>query len=58
MEKILLDLLSYYLGLTDDSLEKHIKTANLATKERIERINDLDIIIYTSDHNPPHFHVR
>jgi len=58
MERILKDLLLYYLGLDDIQLDKHIKEANLATKERVESINDLNIIIYSNDHNPPHFHVK
>ncbi len=58
MEKILKDLLTYYLGLGDISLEKHLKEANLATKERVTTINDLQVIIYSNDHNPPHFHVK
>jgi len=58
LEKILKDLLAYYLGLDDYSLEKHVKSANLATKERIETIDDLEVIIYSNDHNPPHFHVK
>ncbi|HDZ85225.1 MAG TPA: DUF4160 domain-containing protein [Candidatus Moranbacteria bacterium] len=58
MEKILKDLLTYYLGLDDVSLEKHLKEANTATKERIATINDLQVIIYSNDHNPPHFHVK
>ncbi len=58
MEKILNDLLSYYLGLDDIQLDKHLKEANSATKERVESINDLNILIYSNDHNPPHFHVK
>jgi len=58
MEKILKDLLLYYLGLDESQLEKHIKETNHATKERVESINDLNIIIYSNDHNPPHFHVK
>lgn len=58
MEKILKDLLAYYLGLDDITLEKHIKEANLATKERVKTINNLEVIIYSTDHNPPHFHVK
>lgn len=58
MEKILNDLLAYYLGLDDYSLEKHIKSASLATKELVTTINDLNVIIRTRDHNPPHFHVQ
>lgn len=58
MEKILKDLLKYYLGLDDISLEKHLKEVNTATKERVTTIDDLQVIIYTNDHNPPHFHVK
>lgn len=56
-EKILEDLLKYYLGLDDFSLEMHLKEPALATKERVETIEDLQVIIYPNDHNPPHFHV-
>lgn len=56
-EKILTDLLKYYLGLDDVSLEKHLNEKALATKERVETINDLQVKIYPNDHNPPHFHV-
>jgi len=58
MEKILKELLTYYLGLDDNSLEKHLKSSNLATKERVDTINDLNILIFSNDHNPPHFHVK
>lgn len=58
MKKILADLLAYYLGLDDISLEKHLKEANLATKERVKVIDDLEVVIYSNDHNPPHFHVK
>lgn len=57
LEKILKDLLTYYLGLDDISLEKHLKEANSGIKERVKTIDDLQIIIYSNDHNPPHFHV-
>lgn len=56
-EKILEDLLKYYLGLDDVSLEKHLNDPALATKERVETIDDLQVRIYPNDHNPPHFHV-
>lgn len=52
-EKILSDLLKYYLGLDDKSLELHLKEHNTATKERVATINDLQVIIYSNDHNPP-----
>ena len=46
------------MGLDDISLEKHLKEPNTATKERVATIDDLQVIIYSNDHNPPHFHVR
>jgi Domain of unknown function (DUF4160) len=58
MERVLKDLLIYYLGLDDKSLELHLKEVNTATKERVETIDDLQVIIYSNDHNPPHFHVK
>jgi hypothetical protein len=58
MEKILKDLLNYYLRLDDISLEKHLKEVSTATKERVDTIDDLQVIIHSNDHDPPHFHVR
>ena len=58
MERVLADLLKYYLGLDDHSLELHLKEVNTATKERVSTIEDLQVIIYSNDHNPPHFHVK
>jgi hypothetical protein len=58
LENILKDTLAYYLGLDDNTLEKHIVSANTATKERVGILNDLEVIIYSNDHNPPHFHVK
>lgn len=58
LELVLKDLLLYYLGLDDESLEMHLKEVNTATKERIKTIDDLQVIIYSNDHNPPHFHVK
>lgn len=46
------------MGLDDEGLKTHLKFANTATKERVETIEDLQIIIYSNDHNPPHFHVK
>jgi hypothetical protein len=58
MEKILKDLLSYYLNLSDDLINKQIESTSFAGKERVETVNDLIIQIYSNDHNPPHFHVK
>lgn len=46
------------MGLDDRSLEFHLKDVNSATKERVATIEDLKVIIYSNDHNPPHFHVK
>jgi len=56
-EKILQDLLKYYLGLDDVSLMKQLNAPALATKERVATIDDLQVKIYPNDHNSPHFHV-
>jgi hypothetical protein len=58
MERILIDLLAYYLGLDDISLDRHLKEVNLATKERVQTINNLEVTIHSDDHNPPYFHVK
>lgn len=58
MEKILKELLTYFLGLDDAGLEFHLKNPNWATKERVATIDDLQVIIYSNDHDPPHFHVK
>lgn len=58
MERVLTDLLKYYFGLDDYSLELHLNEVNTATKERVDTIDDLQVIIYSNDHNPPHFHVK
>lgn len=58
MESILAELLKYYLGLNDKSLHYHLNDFNSATKERVATIEDLQVIIYSDDHDPPHFHVK
>ena len=58
MERILKDLILYYLGLDDISVQKHLQTPSYGTKERVGTIDDLQVIIYSNDHNPPHFHVK
>lgn len=58
MEIILKDLLLYFLGLDDESTEKHLKNENISTKERLTSIDDLQVFIFSNDHNPPHFHVK
>lgn len=57
VEKILQELLKYYLGLDEVSIEKHLNDPALSTKERVATLDDLQVKIYPNDHNPPHFHV-
>ncbi len=57
-ERILTDLLKYYLGLDDNALELHLSEVDSGTKERVATIDDLQVVIYSNDHNPPHFHVK
>ena len=53
-EKILNPILENYFNVASTlNLEKGIKT-----KERIETIRNIQILIYSNDHNPPHFHVK
>jgi len=58
MEKVLTELLQYYLGMDDSLLELHLKGINVETKERVATIEDLQVIKYSDDHDPPHFHVK
>jgi len=58
MEKILKGQLCYYLSLEDISLEAHLKDPSRGQKERVITIDDLQVIIYSNDHDPPHFHVK
>jgi hypothetical protein len=57
-EKVLVSELSYYLALDDIILERCLRDSNLVYKERVNKIDDLEILIYSNDHNPPHFHVK
>jgi hypothetical protein len=57
-EKILTQLLSYYLSLDESEIDQRLIEPNLGTKERVDTIDDLQVIIYSNDHNPPHFHVK
>lgn len=51
-EKILTPILEYYMSAPYDDVLK-----NIIGKERIGTVNNMQIIIYSNDHNPPHFHV-
>ena len=52
-EKILLPLLEKYFNTDISLLELPYEI-----KERVSVIRNMEILIYTNDHNPPHFHVK
>ena len=58
LENIFIDLLKTYLNYEDSVIETLLVSPDLAIKERINKINDLEVLIYSNDHNPPHFHVK
>ncbi len=58
LEKALTDILQTYFGYEDSVIDELLINPDLKKKERVEKINDLEVIIYTNDHNPPHFHVK
>lgn len=58
LQKILEDLLEIYLGYDDETINKLLETPDLIIKQRVQKINNLEVWIYSNDHNPPHFHVK
>lgn len=52
-EKILTPILEYYMNAPFELIIK-----NMIIKERVATIKNMQIIIYSNDHNPPHFHVK
>ncbi len=57
VEKILEDLLIHYFEMSESEIDFLIENPNFNSKERIATIKNLKVIIYSNDHNPPHFHV-
>lgn len=52
-DKILTETLEYYMTAPLEMI-----MLNIRIKERIGTIRDMQIIIHSDDHNPPHFHVK
>lgn len=52
------DTLKTYLSYEDSYIEFLLENHNYFEKERVETIDNLEVIIYPNDHNPPHFHVK
>jgi len=57
LEKILEDILLEYMELDESTIEYLVGNPTIKQKERVTTIKNLKIIIYSNDHNPPHFHV-
>ena len=57
IEKVLTQLLNQYWSYSDQQIEVMLRIPGFEIKEKVGSINDLNIIIYSNDHNPPHFHV-
>ena len=58
LEKILAENLQVYMNYDEDTIDELLLKPNLARKERVDKIEGLEIIIYSRDHDPPHFHVK
>ena len=56
-EKTLEGLLLNYMELSESEIDYLIEQPNYSSKERIATIKNLKVVIYSNDHNPPHFHV-
>tara|TARA_R110000868_G_scaffold411336_1_gene703198 strand:+ start:527 stop:859 length:333 start_codon:yes stop_codon:yes gene_type:complete len=40
------------------SEDLNVLMQGIETRERIDTVGNMQIIIYSNDHNPPHFHVK
>jgi len=58
VNKIFEDLLVSFFCLSENDIDRILIDRNNVPKERIGTINDMKVIIYSNDHNPPHFHVK
>lgn len=58
LERVLTQLLHYYLSLDESEIDKRLVEPALGTKERVTTVDNLQVIIYSNDHNPPHFHIK
>jgi len=58
LNKALTDLLSIYMNYDDAVIEELLIQPGLAKKERVDKVDGLEVVIYSNDHNPPHFHVK
>lgn len=52
-EKILRPILEYFINVPD--IDNHVDNSRI--KELVDVIRNIRIVIYSNDHDPPHFHV-
>jgi len=56
-EKMLTDTLRIFMSYDESTIEELLQNPHLIVKEQVAKIFDLNVIIHSNDHNPPHFHV-
>jgi hypothetical protein len=56
-ETILTPVLESFMNIDFNFENKSLQIHNLETKERVDTVRNMKILIYPNDHNPPHFHV-
>jgi hypothetical protein len=56
-EKVLTPILEEYININFDFIEKSLIDPSFVQKELVEKVRNMKIIIYSNDHEPPHFHV-
>ena len=52
-ERILTPILEYFINVPD--IDNHVDNSRI--KELVDMVRNMRIIIYSNDHEPPHFHV-
>ena len=57
-ERIMTDILRQYMDLDEHIIDRILITPDFFVKQLVRRINHLEVIIYTNDHELPHFHVK
>lgn len=55
--RILTDILNKYWAYSDEVIDVMLEINGYEIKQNVANINELEVVIYTNDHNPPHFHV-
>ena len=55
LEKALAKEIGYFISMSDIDLEKHVTNSRI--KQRVAKLGEYEVHIYSRDHNPPHFHV-